>query len=111
MAGTKKRAREDAEEPITEDVDAPKPADHQIPSAEPAQPNNDHADNGIDNEDDAPLVSNYKMNRTVCSGHECPYLDSISRQVRFNSLQIHCFLEKNKLFSSATVFVYYFRIF
>ena len=107
MAGTKKRAREDAEEPIPEHVDAPKPTDDQEPSAVPAHPNNDHGDNGVDNEDDAPLVSNYKMNRTVCSGHECPYLDSISRQVRINSILNPLFpLKEKNYFFGATAFVY-----
>lgn len=34
-----------------------------------------------DDEDDKPLVSNYKMSRSVRKGAECPYLDTISRQV------------------------------
>lgn len=35
-----------------------------------------------DNEDDnKPLFSNFKMSRAVRRGNECPYLDTISRQV------------------------------
>lgn len=34
-----------------------------------------------DEEDDKPLLANYKMSRSVKKGHECPYLDTISRQV------------------------------
>ena len=37
-------------------------------------------------EDDKPLMSHYKMSRSVRKGAECPYLDTISRQVRRPSL-------------------------
>jgi hypothetical protein len=82
MAG-KKRAREDTEEEVhPEEIAARKQADDEAPASEPPVENyNAKDDIDGDNEDDAPLVSNYKMSRAVCSGHECPYLDSISRQV------------------------------
>lgn len=35
----------------------------------------------IDDEDDAPLSKNYRLGKSVRKGAECPYLDSISRQV------------------------------
>ena len=38
-------------------------------------------EDGGDSEDDKPLFSNYKMSRSVRKGAECPYLDTISRQV------------------------------
>lgn len=34
-----------------------------------------------DDEDDKPLVQNYRMSKTLRKGAECPYLDTISRQV------------------------------
>ena len=34
-----------------------------------------------EDDDDKPLLSNYKMSRSVRKGAECPYLDTISRQV------------------------------
>jgi hypothetical protein len=34
-----------------------------------------------DDEDDKPLLANYRMSRTCKKGSECPYLDTISRQV------------------------------
>ena len=36
-------------------------------------------------EDDQPLHRNYKMSKAVRTGAECPYLDTISRQVG-----LHC---------------------
>jgi hypothetical protein len=85
MSGTrgKKRARTEAEEEQVA-TDAPPSAEEEAPAAEPPVENNNvKADNEDgDDEDDAPLVSNYKMSRAVCNGHECPYLDSISRQAR-----------------------------
>jgi hypothetical protein len=37
----------------------------------------------VENDDDnMPLSANYKMSKTVRKGWECPYLDTISRQVR-----------------------------
>ena len=32
-------------------------------------------------DDDKPLMASYKMSRSVRKGAECPYLDTISRQV------------------------------
>jgi hypothetical protein len=53
------------------------------------KPSSENINASVDNDDDAPLVSNYKMSRAVCNGHECPYLDSISRQVcMFKTSQI-----------------------
>ncbi len=34
-----------------------------------------------DEDDDKPLLASYKMSRSVRKGVECPYLDTISRQV------------------------------
>ena len=34
-----------------------------------------------ESDDDKPLVANYKMSHSVRKGAECPYLDTISRQV------------------------------
>ena len=34
-----------------------------------------------DDEDDKPLLQNYKMSKSLRKGIECPYLDTISRQV------------------------------
>jgi len=84
MAGTrgKKRSRpETEEEGVPEEIEPTTAAD-EVTVAEPSFENK-NASNDIDgdNEDDAPLVSNYKMSRAVYNGHECPYLDSISRQV------------------------------
>ncbi len=31
-------------------------------------------------DEDAPLAGNYKLGKGIRKGHECPYLDSISRQ-------------------------------
>ena len=40
------------------------------------------APGAAEDEDDKPLLANFKMSRAVRKGHECPYLDTISRQVR-----------------------------
>ena len=40
------------------------------------------AEDEDEEEDDKPLMANYKMSRSVRKGAECPYLDTISRQVR-----------------------------
>ena len=73
----KKRPREEAAAEIgaADLKNAAKPADD-APKAAPQEEEDD---------DDAPLVSNFKMSRAVCKGNECPYLDSISRQVTFQS--------------------------
>lgn len=34
-----------------------------------------------DDDDDKPLAQNYRMSKTLRKGAECPYLDTISRQV------------------------------
>lgn len=84
MAGTrdKKRARTETEEEAVPGEIEPTTADDDAPVAEPSIVNNKCSDDfDGDNEDDAPLVSNYKMSRAIFNGHECPYLDSISRQV------------------------------
>ncbi|KAH7619056.1 hypothetical protein Ndes2526B_g06006 [Nannochloris sp. 'desiccata'] len=83
MAGTrdKKRARTETEEEAVPGEIEPTTADDDAPVAEPSIVNNKCSDDfDGDNEDDAPLVSNYKMSRAIFNGHECPYLDSISRQ-------------------------------
>jgi hypothetical protein len=57
-------------------------ADAPAPAAG-AQPQEPAAAAGVqeDDEDDKPLLANYKMSRSVRKGAECPYLDTISRQV------------------------------
>ena len=47
-----------------------------------------------DSDDDKPLFANYRMSRNVRKGAECPYLDTISRQVRAAAgwLMASCFL-------------------
>lgn len=40
-----------------------------------------------DDDDDAPVISNYKLGQAVRKGHECPYLDTISRQVSLRSFR------------------------
>lgn len=75
----RKRPREEADA----DTSAPQA------SSDIAKPTSDdpNAAPPEEEDDDAPLVSNYKMSRAVCKGHECPYLDSISRQVSIGILR------------------------
>lgn len=69
----RKRLRENDAESV-DPVQAVEPAPAQVDAA------------ASDGDDDAPLLSNFKMSRTVRKGHECPYLDTISRQVSTASL-------------------------
>ncbi len=48
------------------------PGDGQQPPAQQAEE---------DDEDDRPLLQSYKMSKSLRKGIECPYLDTISRQV------------------------------
>ena len=48
------------------------PGDGQQPAAQQGEE---------DGEDDKPLLQNYKMSKARRKGTECPYLDTISRQV------------------------------
>ena len=58
----RKRPRDEDHHPEQEDAPAePSPSDD-------------------DDEDNAPVARDFKMSTTVRSGHDCPYLDSISRQ-------------------------------
>lgn len=83
-----KRPREEAEE-----GDAPQEQEAQPAGGAAAEPAAAAAADGQqqpeqqqqaedDEDDDKPLLANYKMSRSVRKGAECPYLDTISRQVR-----------------------------
>ncbi len=72
-AGNGRQAEAVKEEPMAKDD----PTVKQEPVANGVQGNT--AD---DDEDDKPLLANYKMSRSSKKGSECPYLDTISRQVR-----------------------------
>lgn len=70
-----KRIRDELEEGGDDGEDTREQAAPEEPAAAAeAQPE--------DEEDDKPLMSHYKMSRSVRKGAECPYLDTISRQVR-----------------------------
>lgn len=68
-----KRIRDELEEGGDDGEDTREQAAPEEPAAAAeAQPE--------DEEDDKPLMSHYKMSRSVRKGAECPYLDTISRQ-------------------------------
>ena len=69
-----KRDREEFEE-----GDASAEAAEQPAASEPAPAAQE--EEAADDEDDQPLITNYRMSRSVRKGAECPYLDTISRQV------------------------------
>lgn len=57
---------------VAADGEQQQPGDGQQPPAQQADE---------DDEDDKPLLQNYKMSKALRKGTECPYLDTISRQV------------------------------
>ena len=69
----RKRAREEGEEAVPSGA-----ADDATPTPAAVPPQEE--------DDDAPIVSSFKMSKAVRKGHECPYLDTISRQV---SIPLH----------------------
>lgn len=72
-----KRAREgDDEAPSPEEV----PAAGSVPD-EQAQTGEGPASTPEDEADDQPLHKNFRMSSAVRTGADCPYLDTISRQV------------------------------
>ena len=86
----KKRAREEEEHVAVDNVEKEKATDD-APAAASAPEQDD---------DDAPLLSNFKMSKAVCKGHECPYLDSISRQVTITYRTILLLTEFSQIIST-----------
>ncbi|KAI3435999.1 hypothetical protein D9Q98_002056 [Chlorella vulgaris] len=71
--------KRDREEAGLEDETEQQPEADGAPPQEAAQPQA-AAQQEYDEDDDKPLMANYKMSRSMRKGAECPYLDTISRQ-------------------------------
>lgn len=86
-----KRSREELEREDAEDQPEQPAAAQQLaaaaaeavaPNAQQQQQQQQQPAAEEDSDDDKPLFANYRMSRNVRKGAECPYLDTISRQVR-----------------------------
>lgn len=81
--------KRDREEAGLEDETEQQPEADGAPPQEAAQPQA-AAQQEYDEDDDKPLMANYKMSRSMRKGAECPYLDTISRQVRLPPVVCCC---------------------
>ena len=84
----------DAEQEQQQQQEQQQPGTGQQPPAQQAED---------DDEDDKPLLQNYKMSKSLRKGIECPYLDTISRQVgRAGGLG-----QLNAVFATIAVFIWW----
>jgi hypothetical protein len=79
--------KRDRAEAGLEDEAEQQPEAERAPPQEAAQA---AAQQEYDEDDDKPLMANYKMSRSMRKGAECPYLDTISRQVRLPPVACCC---------------------